>query len=146
MKLTVQHVFSKEDFQKSFEILFFLYPDMDKDQYMNFLEDMTGDYSQLQVYDEGKLVGVAGLWVNAKLFSGKYIEMDNVVVRPDYRSKGIGKLLCQETERIGVEKGCNLVVLDAYVENFSAHKFYYRQGYIARGYHFLKKLATTAAE
>ena len=37
-------------------------------------------------------------------------------------------------------KGCKILMLDAYVENFSGHKFYYREGFIARGFHFLKKL------
>ena len=32
------------------------------------------------------------------------------------------------------------MMLDAYVENFKAHKFYYREGFIARGFHYLKKL------
>jgi len=32
------------------------------------------------------------------------------------------------------------MMLDAYVENFKAHRFYYRHGFHARGFHYLKRL------
>ena len=140
MNLTVEVVSSRNEFEESFELLKHLYPKLTKKEFDESLNEMTGNYTQIWVKEEGKLIGLAGLWINSKLFSGKYIEMDNVVVHPDHRSKGIGRLLCSETERIGKQQNCKLVVLDAYVENFEAHKFYYREGYIARGYHFLKKL------
>jgi hypothetical protein len=36
------------------------------------------------------------------------------------------------------EEKCSMIVLDAYTENFTAHRFYYNQGYVPRGFHFLK--------
>ena len=110
-------------------------------QYKSYLEEMIPKgYHQLVLLEGSKAVGLSGYWLNVKLFSGPYVELDNVIVDAGYRSKGIGKLLCEQIEKKARENGCKMAVLDAYVENFRAHQFYYRQGYIARGYHFLKKL------
>ena len=112
-----------------------------REQYRAYLDEMIPHgYSQLVVLDGAVAVGLSGIWINTKLFSGRYVELDNVIVDAGYRSRGIGKILCEAIETYARERGCRVAVLDAYVENFPAHKFYYRQGYVARGYHFLKKL------
>ena len=55
-------------------------------------------------------------------------------------SKGIGEALVKWMEAEARAQGCKLLMLDAYVENFKAHRFYYRQGFHARGFHYLKHL------
>jgi ribosomal protein S18 acetylase RimI-like enzyme len=35
----------------------------------------------------------AGFWTGTKLWSGKYIEIDNFIVHPEHRSKGLGKMM-----------------------------------------------------
>jgi hypothetical protein len=35
---------------------------------------------------------------------------------------------------------CTNIVLDAYTHNFKAHRFYYNQGFGAKGFHFVKIL------
>jgi GNAT superfamily N-acetyltransferase len=74
------------------------------------------------------------------LWCGKYIELDNVVVDPSYRSKGIGKLMSDFLEKKALEMKCTILVLDAYTNNFGAHRFYYNQGYGPKGFHFVKVL------
>jgi ribosomal protein S18 acetylase RimI-like enzyme len=32
-------------------------------------------------------------WVLDKIWSGKYIEIDNFIVHPEHRSKGLGKMM-----------------------------------------------------
>jgi ribosomal protein S18 acetylase RimI-like enzyme len=118
-----------------------LYPKMSVAQYETLLKEMVpNNYHQVVVLENNEPVGLAGFWINTRLWCGKYIDADNVIVHPDYRSKGIGKILMHEIEKEGTKLGCNIAVLDVYVDNFKAQKFYYREGYIARGYHFLKPL------
>jgi GNAT superfamily N-acetyltransferase len=118
-----------------------LTPDISFDEYIKLLELMVPhNYRQVAVYDTEKIAGVSGYWICAKIYSGKYIEIDNLVVASAYRSKGIGKLLVDWMLEEGKKQGCRTALLDAYVENFKAHKFYYREGFIARGFHYLKKL------
>jgi ribosomal protein S18 acetylase RimI-like enzyme len=78
--------------------------------------------------------------VAAKIYSGRYLEMDNVVVADSHRSRGIGKLLTDHVLEIALSEACDMIMLDAYLENEKAHAFYEREGFTKRGYHFLKRL------
>ena len=98
------------------------------------------NYHMVGAYENDLCIGISGYWLGAKLYSGKYLEIDNFVIDQAHRSKGIGKLLLDRMLGEARKFGCRYVMLDAYVENFKAHAFYYREGFIARGFHYLKKL------
>ena len=105
------------------------------------LDDMIAHGYRMVTIQEGDIcLGVAGIWVTTKLYSGKYLEMDNVVVASEYRSRGIGKLLTDYVTELARKEGCAAIMLDAYLENEKAHIFYEREGFVKKGYHFLKKL------
>ena len=111
------------------------------EEYKTMLPDMLKNgYGQVAVFDREKCIGISGYWINTKLYSGKYLEMDNVVIDENYRSKGIGKLLCDWCINKAKENNCKKVMLDAYLENEKAHKFYEREGFIKKGYHFIKTI------
>ncbi len=118
-----------------------LYPDMTVTDYQERLEAMIGNgYAQVVVYDGNDCIAISGFWINTKLWCGKYLELDNVVVKPAYRSKGVGKLISEYLEKKALHANCNILVLDAYTHNFSAHRFYYNQGFGPKGFHFVKVL------
>lgn len=123
------------------EAMHYLYPNMDKEKYALYLSQMIPhNYKQLVVYDGETVAGITGFWQGVKLWSGPYMEIDNFVVHPDYRRKGVGTLMTDYINAKATELDLNMIVLDAYVENFKAHRFYYNQGYAQRGYHFIKIL------
>jgi GNAT superfamily N-acetyltransferase len=114
-----------------------LYPKMTLLQYELLLKEMIPlQYKQIGVFEDEKIVGISGYWVNTRLWCGKYIDIDD----EKYRSKGIGEMMTQWLHNEAEKLNCNISVLDVYVENFAAHRFYFRQGYVARGYHFTKDL------
>ena len=116
-----------------------LYPDMTKNKYKKLLKEMMkGGYRQVVVFKKDKAVGLSGYWINTKLYCEKYIEPDNVIVDKNHRSKGIGKLIGDWMAEKAEELKCKAIVLDAYVENKGAHRFYLREGFTIRGYHFVK--------
>lgn len=118
-----------------------LQPSLTLKEYKLFLPEMIRNgYGQVAIFDNGRCIGISGYWINTKLYSGKYLEMDNVVVDENYRSKGIGKLLCDWCIAKAKEKKCKKVMLDAYLENEKAHLFYEREGFMKKGYHFIKSL------
>ncbi|WP_428223818.1 GNAT family N-acetyltransferase [Flavobacterium sp.] len=118
-----------------------LYPEMEEEKYVNYLSLMIPhNYKQLAVYDGDIVAGITGFWKGVKLWSGPYMEIDNFVVHPDYRRKGVGTLMTDYINQKAESLEMNMIVLDAYVENFKAHRFYYNQGYAPRGYHFIKIL------
>ena len=124
-----------------YELLRQLSPQLTRDKCRLMLEDMLKHgYRMVGMLDGDKCIGLSGFWISTKLYSGKYVELDNVVIDKDHRSKGIGKLLCDWVVEEGKKAGCEMAMLDAYVENKDAHRFYFREGFIIRGFHFLKKL------
>jgi len=109
--------------------------------YRQYLSEMIPKgYSQMAVFKGETCIAIAGYFINIKLFSGKYVELDNVVVDAAHRSSGVGRILCKAIEEEGIKQGCKVSVLDAYVENQDAHRFYFREGYTIKGFHFYKKL------
>jgi len=118
-----------------------LYPKLSIDKYESFLKEMVPhNYIQIAVFENETCLALTGLWSATKLWSGKYLEIDNFIVHPDHRAKGIGKLMTDYVNQKAMDLGCTNIVLDAYTENFKAHRFYYNQGYGPRGFHFVKIL------
>jgi GNAT superfamily N-acetyltransferase len=123
------------------EIIRYLYPTISEDKYKAYLELMLPhNYSQVAVFQGDECLGLTGLWYGVKLWSGKYMEIDNFIVHPKHRSKGIGKMLTDFVNQKATDLECTMIVLDAYTQNFTAHRFYYNQGYAPRGFHFTKIL------
>ncbi len=132
---------SLDELLSSYTCILEMYPSLSKTDYREMiLEMMPNNYSQLAVYKNSKMVAVCGIWINTKLWCGKYMELDNVIVQPDYRSAGIGKLVTGYLNKKAKETGCKLMALDAYTDNKRSHKFYMNDGYDITGFHFTKKL------
>ena len=80
--------------------------------------------------ENGKPIGY--LAAAQKEFSyrqSKYIEIENMGVNPDFRSKGIGTKLIEECMRIAKERGFNRAFVNAYWDNTRATDFYTRNGF-----------------
>ncbi len=122
-----------------FEIIKQLYPNISKEKYQSYLQEMIPhNYKQLAVFENDICVALTGFWTGTKLWSGKYIEIDNFIVHSDHRMKGLGKLMTDYIDNKAKELGCTMIVLDAFTGNFKAHRFYYNQGYAPKGFHFVK--------
>ena len=97
-------------------------------------------YLPFGAYIDGRLTGFAGAWIATKIWCGRYLEVDNIVVHPDYRSAGVGGALVKHLETLARERACNLVVLDSYTSNHASHRFYHRHGFEIWGFHFVKQI------
>ncbi|WP_165864965.1 GNAT family N-acetyltransferase [Rufibacter latericius] len=125
-----------------FPLIQFLNPNMEPERYEELLRLMLPQhYRMVGVFDGTTCLGLSGYWIGTKLYSGKYLEVDNFVVDEQYRSKGIGKLLLDWLTAEANRYHCETMMLDAYVVNNAAHKFYLREGFVIKGFHFLKRLA-----
>ncbi|MFT5779848.1 MAG: GNAT superfamily N-acetyltransferase [Crocinitomicaceae bacterium] len=139
--MELRELTTKEEMMGSFDLLKEVYPTLSQEDYERELDDMIPhNYGQLIVLDGDIYAGITGYWIGTKLWCGKYLELDNVVVNPDYRRKGIGQMLFQFMENKAKEIGCTMLALDSYSDNFSAHKFFYSQDYVPRGFHFINIL------
>ncbi|MBK6994799.1 MAG: GNAT family N-acetyltransferase [Lewinellaceae bacterium] len=141
MPYTFQILTQKPEMLPHFPLIRQLSPGVTEERYNHLLDDMLAHgYRMVAVYEDADCVGISGIWLATKIYSGRYLEMDNVVVADTHRSKGIGKLLTDFIEKLALAEGCEMIMLDAYLENEKAHAFYEREGFTKRGYHFLKRL------
>jgi len=141
MTLQVRELTTMEEMAAQIDTIRFLYPNISLEKYQSLLLEMIPhNYTQIAVFENEKCIGITGCWSATKLWTGKYLEIDNFVVNPEHRSKGIGKILTDFIEKKAVDLGCSSIVLDAFTGNFGAHRFYYNQGYAPKGFHFVKVL------
>ena len=104
------------------------------------LEMAQQNYECLGVYEADALIGTCGLWFQTRHYAGRSIEVDHVIIEDSYRNLGVGKMLMEFVYDYARKRSCNWVELNTYVNNFPSHKFYYNQGFVAKGYHFVKEL------
>lgn len=139
--MIVRELTTKEAMLEQLSVMQELYPQLTEDYYAEMLDRMLPhNYGQIAVFDDTTCLGISGYWYGTKLWCGSYIELDNVIVSEKARGKGVGKLLSEYLETKANELNCNILVLDAYSNNFKAHRFYYNQGFAPRGFHFIKLL------
>lgn len=132
---------TKEAMLEQLPIIQLLYADFTLEKYNLLLDEMLPiNYKQVIIKENNETVGLAGFWIASKLWCGRYLELDNVIVHPNHRSKGIGKILTDYLVEKAIETDCIMAVLDAYTTNFAAHKFYINHGFVPKGFHFVKYL------
>jgi hypothetical protein len=104
------------------------------------LEMTQQNYECLGVFDAENLIGICGVWFQTRHYAGRSIEIDHIIIDDAYRSHGIGKMIVEFVSNYAKKKSCNWIELNSYVHNFPSHKFFYNQGFVAKGYHFVKEL------
>jgi hypothetical protein len=75
-----------------YPVMQYLYTNFSLEKYNTYLDDMIPNNKQIAVFEGGVCVGLSGLWSGTKLWSGKYLEIDNFIVHKNI-VKGIGKML-----------------------------------------------------
>ena len=140
--MIIKKLTTKSEMLEHLNIIQGLYPSMTAEMYAADLEDMLGknQYGQFAVFLEDACVGIAGFWIGKKLWCGKYLEIDNLIISKNYRSVGIGEKLFEHFNTLAIKEACTLIALDSYTSNFKAHKFFYNQGFSPKGFHFLRIL------
>ncbi len=136
--MTLKELHTKEEMLQNFNLLKEVYPSLTLEEYSLELDEMLlHNYGQVGCFEDEICVGMTGYWIGTKLWCGKYMELDNVVVAENHQGKGVGQKLFAYMEEKAKENDCHMLALDSYSDNFKAHKFFYQQGYIPRGFHFI---------
>ena len=139
--MKIKELKTKEELLTAYPLLTNLYPNLTHLEYDKQLEVMLPhNYSMLAVYEENEIIGLSGIWVGHKLWCGKYMELDNVVVAESFRSQGVGAMLFDYAKKLASQKECSSIGLDAFTYNHAAHKFFYKEDFIVKGYHFVHVL------
>jgi GNAT superfamily N-acetyltransferase len=91
--------------------------------------------------DQAEVVGFGSLTVKNSLWpEGPIGHVDELVVRRDFRGRGIGTGLLARLEAIAGKRNCRRVELDSAFHRKRAHRFYRQCGFENRGIIFSKAL------
>lgn len=90
---------------------------------------------------DGQLVALAGVSTRTHFFSGTVDFVENVVVHPQWRGRGLGAALMRHLEDRARARGSLKLTLDTYAVNRGARRFYEGLGYDPRGIHYVLDLA-----
>lgn len=115
-------------------------PDELRQRYLHIRERHGADYQCIGCWHEQALIALSGAWIMSKIWCGKYLEVDHLIVHPQMRQRGAASLLLQHWQKIAEAEQCNILVLDSYTSNHSSHRLYHKHGYEIWGFHFVKTL------
>ncbi|MGH7095109.1 MAG: GNAT family N-acetyltransferase, partial [Stellaceae bacterium] len=93
-------------------------------------------YRLLGVWRGAVPVALAGYRFEENLIHGRFVYVDDLVTAAEERGNGHGARLLDAVAAIGRDAGCGRLVLDTALDNVLAHRFYYRQGLLARALRF----------
>lgn len=108
----------------------------------SYLKEMFtfSNYNCFGLYQNEELIGISSGWVTVRLYCGKQLELDNVIIDNKLQSKGLGTHFFELIENWANEQNFDSIELNTYVQNSKSHKFYFNKGFSIIGYHFQKKL------
>lgn len=93
-------------------------------------------YRLAVLQDAGKIVAVAGFRISESLSWGRFLYVDDLVTRPDDRSRGYGAKLLAWLKEFAAREGCAQLHLDSATWRKDAHRFYERNGMELTSFHF----------
>ncbi len=115
-------------------------PDELRARYLHILHRHGADYQCIGCWSDDQLIGLSGAWIMTKVWCGKYLEVDHLIVDPKQRQRGAASLMLRHWQDVAITENCNIVVLDSYTSNFGSHRLYHKQGFEIWGFHFVKTL------
>lgn len=107
-----------------------------------FYDLLKGDYKIIVVFskEHNKVIGMTGLSYGMRVYCGSYIELHHMVVLPEWRGCGIATGLIKYAEHYALMRDVDGLTLDSYFHAINAHNLYEKNGYVAIGKHFVKKI------
>lgn len=107
--------------------------------YIANLNDKSIHYFLAKENDQA--LGFVSLYVQNLLHHcGKTGEIQELVIKDGYRSKGVGKLLLEKAEQLGTELGLQEIEVTSNKMRDRAHRFYIKENYADSHKKFTKKL------
>jgi GNAT superfamily N-acetyltransferase len=99
-------------------------------------------YRLVGAFEDDGAVAVAGFRTGNNLAWGRFLYVDDLSTRPDFRRRGYGRALLVWLAREAARLGCEQVHLDSGVglERAEAHRVYLNAGFVISSHHFARRL------
>ena len=132
----------KEDIKDMLVLISQMHPELTSNEIESLQTEMFthSNYRCFGLFYDQQLIGISSCWISVRFYSGKQLEVVNVIIDNNLQSKGYGKLFFNYIEEWANQHECKSVELNTYVHNSRSHKFYFNSGYSIYGYHFVKPL------
>lgn len=141
--LKVRIINPLQNLNRVVQLLLQLNPEKDKKHLAHVLNHMYSftNYVCFGLYENDNLIGIASGWTTVRVYSGKQLELDNVVIDEKLQSKGYGKVFFDKISTWALDHDHESLNLNTYVSNPRSHKFYFNHGYKILGFHFHKLIS-----
>lgn len=136
--LDMRYVDQESDVVRCFPLIFQLRPHLESvDEFVErWRRQAIAGYRLLALWDGDRPVALAGFRVQDNLVHGRHLYIDDLVTDAHARSSGLGRLLITRLKALGCSQGLDKLILDTPLSNVLGHRFYYREGLVARSLRF----------
>lgn len=100
----------------------------------------TAGYQLTACRKQDQWLGLIGFRISENLLYGKFLYVDDLIVSPECQHQGIGRLLIDHSRARAQQAHCHSLVLDTGLHMPYAQRFYFSQGLLAKGMHFVEQL------
>lgn len=144
--IDIQFLNGRAEFAECFELMKQLRADLMSAQQLAEQLDrqLHQHYRLIGARQGGVIVGLAGFREMENLLYGRFIYVDDLVVDAGLRQLGLGARLLDAVRNEAVSRGCAHLVLDTGLHMPLAQRFYFREGLLAKGMHFVEPLSKTS--
>jgi len=98
------------------------------------------NFTLLRVEKAGKVVAAVGYRLGRRLYCGRYLHIDNLIVDTALRGSGIAKQIIQHVKNIAKQEQCDTILADSYITNSVAQSLFLKEGFYIRGFHLKQDL------
>ncbi|MES1954448.1 GNAT family N-acetyltransferase [Salinisphaera hydrothermalis] len=142
----ITQVTSEQDCSRCFAVMRELRPHLsDASAFGAQVRRQTRDgYYLLAAWRDEQVVGLIGYRIQENLMNGRFLFVDDLVVRADERRIGLGARLLDAARQKARDANCRQLVLDTGLGMALAQRFYFRQGLLTRSIGFYEQLAAEA--
>jgi GNAT superfamily N-acetyltransferase len=109
-----------------------LWEDREREEIMAWTGE--DDYHLFGAFDDGTLIGVAGIRIDDFLHHQRHAWLYDFVVDEGRRGEGIGTMLLEHVESWAREHDCESVALASPLDNRAVHEYYESQDFEKWGY------------
>lgn len=141
-EVVLRHADSDAEVAAAFGVMVLLRPHLaDADELVARVgRQRDAGYRLLAAWRDGIPIALAGYRIEENLIHGRFVYVDDLVTAAGDRRSGIGARLLDVVAGEGRRAGCARLVLDTGLDNVLAHRFYYRQGLLARALRFSREI------
>ncbi|SAL37695.1 N-acetyltransferase GCN5 [Caballeronia arvi] len=147
--ITFRHLDAPDDWTRAFDVMKELRPHLtDADAFCAQMRRQREEsYRLLAACDDaGTILGLAGYRTQTNTLYGRFVYVDDLVVTSRLQRSGIGACLLDKVREIARHSRCAHFVLDTGLHMALAQRFYYRNGLLAKGMHFVEPLVSHDTE